>query len=265
MSISHKLRHVIAALALFVVTPPITASANIIGITSLAALGATDSIDWSQLGPAFTVLPVPQMVISTNGLTAVVSQSPGTNFERLDQNNGWAGNFAPGTPLLWNQIATSPSPGFCVGLGCQASTITVTFDQPVAGAGAQIQPDFYGSGLRGCGVDGFCARVRAFDVSNQLLGSFGTSGLSTDSGDGSAMFIGLVSDTALEISRIEFSVPFIPTVFGGLVSGPSGLAIGPLAVTTVPSPGPIAGAGLPGLILASGGLLGWWRRRRKIA
>ena len=74
-------------------------------------------------------------------------------FQRRDQGNGWSGNFALGDALLWTQGLVGP--------------MVIEFDQPVVGAGAQIQVNAIGA---------FTATLNVYGTSNTLIDSFTVNG-----------------------------------------------------------------------------------------
>jgi hypothetical protein len=215
---------------LVLLTLPVRAFAITL-INDRAAIGETDRVDWSSLGPVtppFKVLSNNFSATSQGGLGVNVgipaATTPGVTPPLVFQtsNRGIPTNFASGDFVLLTGLKPGPPPA----IG-NPGPLTINFDRPVAAAGAQIAVD---------DVSTFNAFLSAFDRNNNLLGSFSIGGTSSLALDNSAQFLGISSDTA-NISRLVYSssegnrafginalsisqqVPEPLTIFGTIIGG----------------------------------------------
>jgi hypothetical protein len=180
-----KMRAVFACLttlALVGIMVPGQGFGAIINFSDQGQFPDNNYVDWSQFGPAFTVVPNGSVANADFfGTTVTVAKSSGSVMQRLDEGTGWNGNFAPGDALLWS---------------ISSAKIILDFSHNIWGGGAQLQRNNVGS---------FTGTLEAYDAGLNLLGSFNLAGNSQSGADNSAIFMGIFS-TNNDIRRLVFFV-----------------------------------------------------------
>jgi hypothetical protein len=213
-------------------------------ITQRSALGATDLVNWESQGKVFNPFAPPPpnpnnfvgnnfSITSQKGLGLSVSIppvsppiSPPFVLKVGIPPNGVPANFAIGDYVLFggfNGAAGFPAPG-------NSGPITITFAQPVWGAGSQIAVD---------DTPSFNAFLDVYDPIGTLLQTFTIAGISSTLPDNSAKFLGVLSDQA-NISKLIYRID----------TPNRAIAINQLGIVVVPEPS--MGMGL--LILLGAGI-----------
>ena len=166
-------------------------------------------VDWcTNFGCGGGQLGTPQAwsasIAPNTGWVGLVSSQ---NMQNLQQGTSWNGNFANGMGILYNGVNT---------IGNTPGGILVSFTQPVFGAGAYIQADFFGA---------FTSSIDLFDARFNPLGSFSAAG-SSDTNVGTALFIGAYDSIA------DVSYALFDTTANGFHD--EDFAIGTMRLATIP-------------------------------
>jgi len=241
------MRRIFGLLATVVMTCG-AAHANVIEYTDFASFQAATTgltnIDFTSTGtPINSYLSWPGG-LTISGVTFTGSNNAlhttGEDFDPVYQYNP-----APPLPQCC-QVVLNPVGGFPL----SNSTLYVTLPAGTTAVGVYL-----GMNVR-IAPSLFDVTLSTGDTFNDVAGGDPQSGF---------LFVGFTSSTP--ITSIDFTalaVPYPDYTEGGNVPSFDNFSFGTAAPTS-PVPGPIVGAGLPGLIFGSGGLLAWWRRRRKAA
>jgi hypothetical protein len=214
------------------------AHAATIQVGSAGALGANDFYDWGQVrvldgGGNAVAQPSPQNV--TSNLSRTGSISDGGSFTGLVEGTDWFGNFTVGNDVLYTGDTNNPF--------AASSSFTMNFNTAVAGLGLQITSNFYGA---------FTASLEVFNGATSL-GVFNVGGVMDGNEDGTAPFLGALSD-AVNINKAVFTL----TSNTG-----AGLGVNRLLTTDTPTNGRAVPEPATLSLMGIGAAAAFLRRRRQ--